>query len=297
MRANLTLVPIMIIGTLAAGCGSQDIPQAHKGRMFDRTGGLALYTGGKGFTGPILGPGTYWTGIYDEVRLVDCSVSTQKEAMTALTKDGVQFKLDVYVRYGADCSDASVGQLLTTLSPDKGHVISSEQLYANYVRPALGEAVRETVSPHRANDINDRREEILSNARKSFMEMVAKSDPKAVVIHEVILSNLDFPDEMDHANVERAVQAVLKDKAIAEREKVEAEIETAKMRRELAEREGDVEAAKIDKVGAALRRNPEYLQFDMQARMPEIYKAAGAGGNLVLAAPSPQVLIAPKGGK
>jgi hypothetical protein len=112
-----------------------------------------------------------------------------------------------------------------------------------------------------------------------------------VLVYEVNLSNLDFPDAMDAANTDRAVQSILRDKAIAERERVQAESETMSMRKQLAEREGEMEAARIDKVGEALRRNPDYLQFDMQSKMPEIYRLAGQNGNLVIAAPNPSIVL------
>jgi hypothetical protein len=63
------------------------------------------------------------------------------------------------------------------------------------------------------------------------------------------------------------------------------------MKRLLAQREGEAEAAKIDEIGAALKRNPEYLTFDLQQKMPEIYKTAGDKGNLVIAAPQPNLMI------
>ncbi len=288
----LTLIALSCLALFTAACGTDDIPQAHKGRMFDRTGALNFYAGGDGLTGPVIGPGTYRTGIYDELRLVDCSQETEKEALTALTKDGVQFKLDIYVTYSANCEDAVVTKLLEKLSPAKGNTITRDQLYATYIRPAIGEAVREKVSPHNANDINNKREEILSGIRERFQELI--KDDEVVRVTETTLSNLDYPDEMDHANTDRAVQAVLKDKAVAERERVDAETLTAESKQKLAEAEGKVEAARIDQIGAALRRNPEYLQYDMQVKMPQIYEKAGAGGNMIIAAPSPQVIVQPK---
>ena len=86
----------------------------------------------------------------------------------------------------------------------------------------------------------------------------------------------------------------MRDKAIAERERVKAEIETSAMRRQLAENEGAEAAAKIDQVGAALRRNPQYLQFDLQEKLPEIYRSAGIAGNMVITAPNPTLLMPPK---
>ena len=108
-----------------------------------------------------------------------------------------------------------------------------------------------------------------------------------VVVYDVDLSNLDFPDAMDAANVDRAVQAVLKDKAIAERERVQAEVETAKLQQQLSTQEAENVAVRIERVGETLRKYPEYLQYDLQSKLPDIYRDAGARGNLVIAAPNP----------
>ncbi len=279
----------LVLALTLMACSSQDIQPAHKGRMFDRTGVAALWIGGDGLTGEVLQPGTYFTGLYDDVRQVDCSQKTVKEELTALTKDGVQFELDVYVRFSADCSSENVIKLLDTLQPDKDGSITTEQLYGSYVRPLLGEAVRETVSPYIANDINDKRETILDTIRKSFQASV--KDLKLVVVQETVLSNIDYPEAMDTANTQRAVQAILKDKAIAERDRVAAETETATQKILLAKKEGEVEAARIDEIGASLKRNPEYLQYDMQLKMPAMYEAAGAKGNMIIAAPSPSIIV------
>jgi hypothetical protein len=102
---------------------------------------------------------------------------------------------------------------------------------------------------------------------------------------------------MNNANNDRAVQAILKETAVAEREKVTAQTATTVLKVELSKKQGEVEAARIDMIGAALRRNPEFLQYDMQAKMPEIYKEAGANGNMVVTAPSPSVLVTPRAKK
>lgn len=285
-----------MIAISTVGCNSQDIPQAHKGRMFDKTGALAFYAGGVGFTGPVLGPGTYYTAAYPEIRTVDCSQQNPKEQLSALTRDGVQFGMDIYVQYSANCdNNDAVIALLSKVAPADGKLtITTQQIYDLYIRSALGEAVRESVSPHNANDINNKREEIYASIVKRFGEILGKQSPQLVVVHSMNLNNMNFPDAMIKANTERAVQGIYKDKAIAERERVTAEIETASMRRKLAENEGDNDAVKIDKVGSALRRNPEYLQYNLQSIMPEIYKEAGQHGNLVITAPAPNVLVAPK---
>jgi hypothetical protein len=72
---------------------------------------------------------------------------------------------------------------------------------------------------------------------------------------------------------------------------VRAEIETASLRKDLAAAEGASAAVKIDAVGAALKRNPDFLQYDLQQKLPGIYADAGAHGNLVIAAPQPNLQI------
>lgn len=292
MRKNAILLAGVLL-LFVSGCASADIPQAYRGRMFGRTGPLAFYSGRTGFYGDVLGPGTYFTGTYDEIHKLDCSTLTVREPLTALTKDGVQFGLNVYVRFSPDCSDDGVKTLLTSMPTDEQMSVSAMRVYQTFVQPALGEATREVVSPVRANDVNEQREEILANVRKRFLEIVQRREKHMATIYEVNLSNLDFPDDMDKANNERAIQAILRDKAIAERERVTAEIKTMEMRRDLADRQGEVEAARISRVGEALKRYPAFLQYDLQARMPDIYRQAGAQGNMVITAPNPAVYVTP----
>ncbi|HEU4404517.1 MAG TPA: SPFH domain-containing protein [Polyangiaceae bacterium] len=276
------------------GCATFDIPQAHKGRMFARTGFWSFYSGQTGFRGPVLGPGTYFAGVYNDYRTIDCSTTTVQTPLDTLTRDGVHFGFTVVVRYSADCSDRAVERLLGTLTPDReGSAISPGKIFQTYIQPAIGEAAREYVSPLRANELNERQAEVTAGIRRRFFEIMNTRERLAVVVHEMNLVELTFPKEMDAANLERAVQAVLRDKAIAERERVTAEIETTRMRRELAEREAEVAAARIQKIGEALRKNPDYLQYDLQQKLPDIYREAGQRGNLILAAPN--AVVAPPG--
>jgi hypothetical protein len=283
-----------VLGCLltAAGCATADIPQAHRGQMFERTGLFAFYSGGKGFTGEVLGPGTYRTGLYKDIMLIDCSMVAENEPLAAATKDGVQFGLEINVRFSADCSPDTVKHMLTTLIPDRERTITGKKLYEIYVRPTISEAVLQVVSPYKQQELNDKRQEILTAIRKRFLELIEAK--QMIQVYELNLSKPQFPQAIDAANVERAVQAIMRDKAIAERERVKAEIETSAMRRQLAENEGAEAAARIDKVGAALRRNPHYLQYDLQDKLPGIYRAAGAAGNMILTAPNPTIMMPPK---
>lgn len=296
MKRSLTLlVACVSLAAGSIGCSSQNVPPAYRGQMYDGTGAAALWlSGGQGLTGSILGPGTYYTGLYDSVRMVDCSENRAHEKLTSLTRDGVQFGLEAEITFAIDCSDDSVAKVLKTLQPDQNGVIAAKAAYTRYVIPAIGEVVREAIAPHPANEINAEREVILQTIRSDFQKAMKVGHRHFVKISALAFTNMDFPDAMDRANTERATQAILREKAVAERERVEAETETARMRKQLREQEGSAEAAKIDQIGAALRRNPEYLQYHLQEMMPEIYSKAGTSGNLVITAPNPNILVSPR---
>lgn len=302
MNVVRTVLAVPLILALLAGCSTRDVPQAHRALLYNRTGFFQLYIGSKGFDKEVLKPGTQFLGLYNELRLVDCAMTTATESLDTLTKDGVHFGFDISVRYSADCSDEAVRKLVSSVAAGPDDTISARQLFATFIQPAIGEAAREFVSPLRANELNEKQAEILAGVKKRFLEIMHDREQKFVLVHEVNLKNLHYPQQMDQANLERATQSVLRDKAIAERERVTAEIETMRMRKELAEREADVVAVKIELIGSALKRNPHYLQYDMQLKMPEIYREAGMRGNMVLAAPTPlqwpgaQVPWSPGGG-
>jgi hypothetical protein len=276
-----------LVATSGLGCASMDIPQAHRGRMFSRTGLLALYTGSDGLSGPVRDPGSHFVGIYNELRTVDCSTKTVTESLDTLTKDGVHFGFDIAIRFSADCTDEGVLNLLNRLSPADGQNISTDQIFVTFIQPAIGEAARELVAPLKANELNDRQGEVASGVKKRFSDMMTQREKKLVIVYEVNVVNFHFPPSLDTANLERASQSLLRDKAIAERERVTAEAETMQVRKQLAQQEAEVATVKIERIGEALAKNPLYLQYDLQLKLPEIYEKAGQRGNLVLAAPSP----------
>jgi hypothetical protein len=292
---------VVLLSLGAVGCATwQDVPAAHFGRRFSRRGPIDL-AGGAGFTGPVLSPGTYQLGPYDQMVLVDCATDTLHDPLTVTTQDGVEFGIDIYVRFSANCENQSVIDLLSTLSPAEGHTITSQQLFVTYLRPALASVVREIISPHRANELNSLQQQLVSDIRQRFTEDVEAQEGSIIHVYEVSLSNLDFPAALDQANEQRAVQTIMRDTAVAERERVVAETATAEARVVLAQRQGEAagaseaariqaegaaRAAVIDAIGAALARNPAYVQYG-------IYEQAGANGNMIIAAPDPTILVSP----
>jgi len=314
MKLLHTAIAASLLAT-TVGCSSENIPPAHKGRLFEKTGMLAFYSGGTGFSGPILNPGTQYTGIYNDVRMLDCSTRTFKEPMTSMTKDGVQFALDVYITCSANCDDENAVKILldklapigentaSTTAPqgagnsspderdpietDPDRDVSSRQVYNTYVRPALGEAVRQAVATYDANDLNSHRQELFDKIKTKLDSDLKPADPKSPALVSIVnfnLSNFKLPDEMAQAAADRATQQVLRDKAVAAIKTIQAETETAKFAVAKAEAEAESEAAKIRVVGKALHENPEYYVRDVY------FFAADKGGSVVLPT-NPNVIL------
>jgi regulator of protease activity HflC (stomatin/prohibitin superfamily) len=117
-----------------------------------------------------------------------------------------------------------------------------------------------------------------------------------VIVYEMKLSNLDFPDKLENGNTARAEQAILRDKAVAERERVNAETATAAARTELERTKAENEAIRIRTIGKALQENPTFMDYQMMQQLPGIYSDAGKSGNLVITAPNPGVFVTPHAG-
>ena len=51
-QSRFISVLVAAFALATAGCATQDIPQAHRGRLFGRTGFFSFYSGASGPTGP-----------------------------------------------------------------------------------------------------------------------------------------------------------------------------------------------------------------------------------------------------
>jgi hypothetical protein len=288
-------------------CGDYSIEQTKVGREYHTTGLLIGWSGQTGFVGPVKQSGTYFAGPYTDIRKVNCAESTDKETLKSLTKDNIQFSVDVYVRQSANCNDdAAVIYLLNKLKPESqskdqqgneienaiadGKTITNTQVYDTYIRAALGEAVRKAVSPYNANDVLANRDKIYSEATRLFNTSINSLKPKVVNIYDLKFSNFDPPDALEGANVDLAKQAILTQKATAEALTVKEQEKTALAKKDLAKAEAKIETARIEELSSAIRANPEYFRYLQLMQAPAIYEKAGAQGNLVLL-PSPNATV------
>lgn len=294
---NKVLIGMMMAAcAFLSGCNSDEVPPGFKGKMLDKTGVFALYTGGNGFNQEVLPSGVYYTGVYDKVQLLECAEFTRKEKLSSLTKDGVQFGTDIYIKSQPNCDDVkSVNWIFNNIAPTDNVTIKSEQLYNTYVMPLLHNAMREAVAKQTASDMNTNREEVSKAFEDKFRAMLKSNGGKPIVINvsEVSISNFNFPKELEKANADLALQPVLTKLAIQNREKIEqenkteqakvkAQTETEQLKIELEKTWAEAKVQHMKIIAKTIRDNPEYLKYDMQEKLPELYKSLGQNGNIIV---------------
>jgi len=243
-----TLLLAVVIATVALGataCGTEDIPPGNKGLMFDRSGALALYTGGTGLqTDSILGPGTHYTGLYDEVRDVNCKDENAKETIDVLTKSDLTVRVDLRLTYSADCT--SPEQIVKVLDQvgATGQTVEATELYSRYIVPIVRESLRNRLAEVTIEDVKTVREELRNAIVKDLETSIAKrQDP--VIVKILTVSDIILPDEIIQKNreIELARQEAEKEREmqVSSKFRLERELfeeqEQRKVIKERAERE------------------------------------------------------------
>ncbi len=140
------------------------------------------------------------------------------DAITALTKDGLEVKMDLTIWYH--------------LNPEEASIVF-QKIGADYVekivRPAARTAIRNTTSRYQAIEIYaEKREELEKEIEKQLSEDYNK---RGIILEKVLLRNISLPAKVKNA-IEAKLEAeqeaqkmefvLLKEKKEAERKKIEA---------------------------------------------------------------------------
>ena len=202
MLHTLTIVLLLFAGAMGtSGCDTEDIAPGHKGFLFDRTGMLAGYSGGGGLaTDDVLGSGTHFMGVYDELRVVDCRDQHVREEVEVLTKSDITVTIDLRITYSADCRTGEHLEMLineVTTGPD--HTVQPGKVYELYVLPIVRESLRNYIAEITIEDVKrvrlGLRDQILEEITTSLKD---KNNP--VIIKIVAVSNMTLPVEIVEKN-------------------------------------------------------------------------------------------------
>lgn len=294
---------LALLAIFAVGCGTEDVPPGHKAFMFDRTGGLALYTGGEGLlTDDVLGSGTHYTGLYDEVIGVNCQDDHMKEALPVLTKSDMKVTVDLRVTYSADCTSKDNIELILdqVIVPPDSQFVQPNQIFEKYVMPVIRESLRNHLADYTIEQVKEVRGE-LANSVKADLARSIKEKNFPVLIEVLTVSNINLPEsivekikeiELARMDANKETEKQQAAKVRLERELFEAQQDRL-VQKELAEKEkevrmikamADLEVKKAEAQGIAEMNRQltstyiKYLQLERDAEVQkEMAKSLGAG--------------------
>ncbi|MDP8225403.1 MAG: prohibitin family protein [Candidatus Lernaella stagnicola] len=192
---------IMVLGVLS-GCG-KTIPAGHRGVYFNWRAGTD--------TGTALTEGWNWLAPWNRIYLYDVRVKDQQEDLSILTRDQLNIKCDLSIRFQPVAD--KVGILHQNIGPE---------YYTTIVRPTVRNVTREVIAGYDSIDAYTKRSEIQDTI---FKGVVAKLDQKPIAISAIMLRNMDFPRSVTDA-IERKLamkQEAEKMKFVLEKERLEAE--------------------------------------------------------------------------
>ena len=149
-----------------------------------------------------------------------------KDAITALSKDGLEIKVDVSVLY--------------RLKPDK--VAELVQRYGlkyedQIIRPVIRTVVRDAVAGFQSSQVYSERSKVAELIRKTLAERLPK---EYVIVEDVLVRNIKLPPKVVQAIEEKrkALEEAQKMKYVLEKEKLEAQ-------RKIVEAQGIAKANRI----------------------------------------------------
>lgn len=323
---NLFLILLCLF--VISGCNYEDVPPAHRGRVYESN----WFGSSKGFIGDVLSPGTHDIGVNNRLYLVQCSETTTREGFESPSENGVVFSADIYVRFAANCDNLNaVSWILANVQPNPNarekaaptpegaktepgaelvlgeRTIGAHQLFVTYLRPALGAAIRDAFSSFQSDEINQKRQEIIKLIDDGFRKRVTEAAnqlkaPQIIKIAQVDLSGIGFPEAMvgtmeQLANVKTQVE-LEKEQA----RKVDQQIATEQKKKELAQVQAETHGKQITEIGKLIKDHPEYLRYlEIQndaARIeawPKAFAHVGEqGGTVVFGSDAMNMFLNPK---
>lgn len=183
-----------------------------------------------------------------EAGLVSNYGQVPDDSLVALTSDGLPVTLDVSVRFHIDPDN--VWRLHKRIGPD---------FIDKVVRPQSRAAVRMEFAEFTVVDVySGKRQQIV---QKIQHELGKKFQRNYLVLDEVLLRDIRFPDEFQRAIEDKQVAQQDAQKMVFEVKRAESE-----KQQKIIEAQGEAEA--IRKKADALAQNPQLIQYEYIKRLP-----------------------------
>ncbi|MCB9555545.1 MAG: prohibitin family protein [Deltaproteobacteria bacterium] len=218
MGSAARLFILLVVATSASGCG-KTIDSGHRGVYYNWRKGTDIKN--------VLGEGFHWLAPWNKIMPYDVRTKDRVERLVMLSKDQLQIRCDVSIRYAL--ASSRVAELHAKVGPE---------FYQMLIQPVLRNATRDVVSRYESIDAYRSRSKIEEAINKRINETLAQYHYFSV--DRVMLRRMEFPKV-----VVAAIERKLAMKQEAEREKFSLEKAKIVAQRKLVEAEATAKAQAI----------------------------------------------------
>ncbi len=181
---------ILIIGLIGAmlftGC-NQTVPQGTKAKIL----------GAGGFQPEVYPPSRVWLGWRENFIFVETVTHTVNETVTVRMKDDMNLIVQVRFQLRMGEKTKSLNAVFNDILPHNGgDTITLKQVYEIYGKMITNKITREVLSQYNIADVNDNFNHISADI---YNKIITGFKPTPLIISDVALGKLDYPDVIDRA--------------------------------------------------------------------------------------------------
>ena len=180
------IILIGLIGTMVfTGCNST-VPQGTKAKIL----------GASGFQPEVYPPSRVWLGWRENFVFVETITHTVNETVTVRMKDDMNLIVQVRFQLRMGEKPKSLNAVFNDILPSDGETITLKQVYDIYGKMITNKITREVLSQYNIADVNDNFNHISADI---YDKIITGFKPTPLIISDVALGKLDYPDVIDRA--------------------------------------------------------------------------------------------------
>lgn len=182
----LKVMMVVLALSMTIGCSYETVPQGTKGKILDRSG----------FHPEVYPPKRVDVGWHGHLILVETITQTMNEPITVRMKDEMNLLANVRFQLRMGNKPKSLAAVFNDIKPKDGKTITLNQVYRIYGKMIVNEVTREVLSSYKIGDVQDNFAKISADIHT---RVKAEFIPTPLIISDVALGKLDYPEVIDNA--------------------------------------------------------------------------------------------------
>ena len=191
MKKIILIMVLAVSALMISGCSYDTVPQGTKGKVLDRTG----------FHPEVYPPSRVDVGLHGHLVLVETVTKTVNETITVRMQDDMNLVAQVRFQLRMGEKPKSLNAVFNDIKPIEG-MIALNQVYNVYGKMIVNKVAREVLSDYKIAEVQKNFKKI---SAKIYKQVLTEFKPTPLIITDVALGKLDYPEVID-----RAIEAAAK---------------------------------------------------------------------------------------